>query len=361
MNGPTAGDLLHVMRARARFLILNVAITTIVALAVSLVLPKWYAARAVLLPPTEEEGGSLLAQLMPKSLGSIRMPGAPTMADVFVAVLKSRSVADRIVERFDLVRRYKSRDPEVAVKDLDGHVKFRVGDEGTIAIVVEDRDPKTAADMANAYVEELDRFNLLTRTTSAKRTRTFIEDRLTLASQDLAKAEDRMREYQQSKNLPAMLPSDKGDSDVGARLMAQKIALEVKLQVLRESMAEDSEEVRRVRMELAAIERQVGGLPGAGIEIMRLWRDVKVQEQVFELLTAQLEEARIRETRDTPTVQVLDPARIPLHKSRPKRSLIVMAGFALGLAGSLVTVLITERRRSALEVQSGTGSSPAGA
>lgn len=345
MTGPTAGDLLHVARARARFLILNVAITTLIALGVSLLLPKWYEARAVLLPPTEDESGSLLSQLMPRGLGGIRMPGAPTMADVFVAVLKSRSVADRIVERFDLVKRYKAGDAEKAVKELSSHVTFRVGDEGTIAILLEDRDPTTAAAMANAFVEELDRFNLQTRTGSAKRTRAFVEDRLNEAKLDLAAAEDRMREYQQEKNLPAISPSE-GDADVGARLMAQKIALEVRLQVLRESLAEDSEEVRRVRQELAAIERQVGGLPGAGVEIMRLWRDVKVQEQVYELLTAQLEEARIRETRDTPTVQVLDPARVPLHKSRPKRALVVLAGVLLGAFGGLGYLLVGGRSRS---------------
>jgi tyrosine-protein kinase Etk/Wzc len=344
VTGPTAGDLLHVARTRARFLILNVAITTLVALGVSLVLPKWYTARAVLLPPSEDEIGSALTQLMPRGFGAIRLPGAPTLADVFVAVLKSRSVADRIVERFDLVKRYKARDAETATKELEGHVKFLVGDEGTIAILAEDREPQTAAAMANAYVEELDSFNLKTRTSSAKRTRAFIEERLDVAKRDLAAAEDRMRDYQQARNLPAMAPTDRGDSDVGARLMAQKIALEVKLQVLRQSLAEDSEDVRRVRQELAAIERQVGGLPRAGVEIMRLWRDVKVQEQVFELLTAQLEEARIRETRDTPTVQLLDPAKVPLHKSRPKRALVVLAGFLIGLAGSLSAALLMERR-----------------
>src|SRR6266850_1301355 len=346
MTGPTGGDLLHVARARARFLIVNVAITTIVALLVSLTLPKWYSARAVLLPPTEDDIGSALSQFMPRGFAGVRLPGAPTLADVFVAVLKSRSVADRIVERFDLVKRYKARDAERAAKELEGHVKFLVGDEGTIAILAEDREPQTAAAMANAYVEELDSFNLKTRTTSAKRTRAFIEERLELAKRDLAAAEDRLRDYQQARNLPAMASSDRGDSDVGARLMAQKIALEVKLQVLRQSLAEDSEDVRRVRQELAAIERQVGGLPRAGVEIMRLWRDVKVQEQVFELLTAQLEEARIRETRDTPTVQLLDAATVPLHKSRPKRSLIVIAGFLLGAFGSAAYLLIQGRPRS---------------
>lgn len=345
MSGPTAGDFLDVARKRARFLAWNVVLTTVIALGVSFVLPKWYTARAVLLPPTEEDTGSFLSQLLPRGLGGIKMPGAPTMADVFVAVLKSRSVADRIVERFDLVRRYHSKDAERAAKALEGHVQFRVGDEGTIAILVEDKNPRMAADMANAFVEELDRFNMETRTSSAKRTRAFVEARLDSAKLDLAAAEDRLREYQQTHNLPAISPSDKSDADVGARLMAEKIALEVRLQVLRESLAEDSEEVRRVRQELAAIERQVGGLPSAGVEIMRLWRDVKVEEQVFELLTAQLEEARIRETRDTPTVEILDHAKVPLHKSRPKRALIVAVGFLIGLMGSLSYALLAERRR----------------
>ncbi|MGH7681165.1 MAG: GumC family protein [Candidatus Eiseniibacteriota bacterium] len=345
MSDSAAVDLLTVARKRARFLILNIAITTALAIGLSFLLPKWYTARTVLLPPSEDESVSFLSQVLPRGLGGLKMPGAPTMADAFVAVLKSRSLADRIVERFHLVERYKCGDAEMAVKALAEHVAFRVGDEGTIAILVEDKDPKTAADMANAFVQELDRFNMETRTSSAKRTRVFVEDRLNVTKQDLAAAEDRLREYQQSRNLPAISPTDKGDADVGARLMAEKIALEVRLQVLQQSLAEDSEEVRRVRQELAAIERQVGGLPKAGIEIMRLWRDVKVEEQVYELLTAQLEEARIRETRDTPTVEVLDPAKVPLHKSRPKRSLIALAGFFLGALGGVGYVLLERRPR----------------
>jgi uncharacterized protein involved in exopolysaccharide biosynthesis len=129
--------------------------------------------------------------------------------------------------------------------------------------------------------------------------------------------------------------------------MAEKIALEVRLQVLRQSFDDASEEVRRVREQLAALDRQVALLPGAGVEIMRLWRDVKVQEQIFELLTAQLEEARIRETRDTPTVEVLDSAVPPIHKSRPKRTWIVLGGFIVGVFGSALAALLLERRERA--------------
>jgi uncharacterized protein involved in exopolysaccharide biosynthesis len=319
---------------------------TLLALVISLLLPRWYAARAVLLPPSEEEIGVNLSQLLPRGLGGLKLPGAPTLSDVFVSVLKSRSVGERLVERFGLVRRYHQKDSEMALRELKDHTRLLIGDEGTIAISVEDRDPKTAAAMANAFVEELDRFNRLTRTSSARRTREFVEERLAVVQKDLAAAEERLRDYQQQKKLALLSPEARGEAEVGAQLMAQKLALEVRLNVLRQSLAESSEEVRRLREELGAVQRQLGLLPQAGVESMRLWRDLRVQEQLFELLTAQLEEARIRETRDTPTVQVLDPAVPPLHKSRPKRALIVLAGALLGVFGGVGAVLIRERRRS---------------
>ncbi len=343
MSG-TPPDILALIRHHARFIALNVGIVTLVALIVSLALPKWYSAKAVLLPPTEEDQGIGFSQLLPRGLGGIKLPGAPTLSDVCISVLKSRSVGDRLVTRFDLVRRYGQHDAEKALKELESHTKLAVGDEGTISISVEDRDPKIAAAMANAYIEELDNFNRLTRTSSARRTREFIEERLQVVQRDLAAAENSLSSYQQQKNLALLSPEARGQAEIGANIMAQKIALEVKLNVLRQSLVESSEEVRRVKEELNAVERQLGTLPQAGVATMRLWRDLKVQEQLYELLTGQLEEARIRETRDTPTVQVLDPAVPPLHKSRPKRALVVLAGLLLGCFGSVGWLLVTHRR-----------------
>ena len=336
-------DLLGLFQRRARFIVLNVAIVTAVALIISLFLPKWYSAKAVLLPPTEEESSFGLSQLIPRGLGGIKLPGAPTLSDVFISILKSRSVGDRLISRFNLVHRYRMRDAENALKELQSHTKLALGDEGTISISVEDQDPKVAAGMANAYIEELDDFNRLTRTSSARRTRQFIEERLGVVQHDLAAAENSLSSYQQQKNLALLSPEARGQAEIGANIMAQKLALEVKLNVLRQSLVESSEEVRRVKEELSAVERQLGTLPQAGVATMRLWRDLKVQEQLFELLTAQLEEARIRETRDTPTVQVLDPAVPPLHKSRPKRALVVLVGMAIGLIGTIGYLVATER------------------
>ncbi len=343
--GPST-DILALLRRRWRFIALNVGVVTLIALAASLVLPKWYSARAVLLPPVEEDTSLSFSQILPRGLGGIKLPGASTLSDVFVAVLKSRSVGDRIVARFDLIRRYQQRDAEKALRELRSHTRLQLGDEGTISITVEDRDPKIAAAIANGYIEELDRFNRLTRTSSARRTREFIEERLQVVQQDLAGAENSLSSYQQRKNLAMLSPEARGQAEVGANILAQKLALEVRLNVLRQSLVESSEEVRRVKQELGAVELQLGGLPQAGVATMRLWRDLKVQEQLFELLTAQLEEARIRETRDTPTVQVLDPAAPPLHKSRPKRSVIVLAGMLLGLFGSAAYLLVAEHRAS---------------
>lgn len=337
-------NLLALIQRRARFIALNAGILTAVALVVSLLLPKWYSAKAVLLPPAEEESAFSLSQLLPRGLGGLKLPGAPTLSDVFISVLKSRSVGDRLVTRFDLVRRYHQRDSEKALQELQSHTKLSLGDEGTIAISVEDRDPKTAAQMANAYIEELDNFNRLTRTSTARRTREFVEERLAVVARDLAAAENNLSGYQQKKNLALLSPEARGQAEIGANIMAQKLALEVKLNVLRQSLVESSEEVRRVREELSAVEAQLGTLPQAGVATMRLWRDLKTQEQLYELLTAQLEEARIRETRDTPTVQVLDAAVPPLHKSRPKRALVVLAGLLLGLVGSIGYLMAAERR-----------------
>jgi len=343
VSGSNSPDVLALIRRRARFIAVNVGIVTLVALLVSLILPKWYSAKAVLLPPTEEESNLSLSQLIPRGLGGIKLPGAPTLSDVFISVLKSRSVGDRLITRFDLVRRYRLPDSEKALKELEGHTKLDLGDEGTISISVEDRDPKIAAAMANAYIEELDNFNRLTRTSSARRTREFIEERIGVVEKDLAAAENSLSTYQQRKSVALLSPEARGQAEIGANIMAQKLALEVKLNVLRQSLVESSEEVRRVKEELSAVERQLGTLPQAGVATMRLWRDLKVQEQLYELLTGQLEEARIRETRDTPTVQVLDPAVPPLHKSRPKRSLVVLGGVMIGLLGSAGYVLFAER------------------
>jgi uncharacterized protein involved in exopolysaccharide biosynthesis len=340
----TGVDVLGLIRRHLRFVVGNVVVLALLALGVSLILPKWYSARAVLLPPTEEESTFSLSQLIPRGLGGIKMPGAATLSDVFVSVLKSRSVGDRLVERFKLVSRYRLPDREKALKELESHTKLSLGDEGTISIAVEDRDPRMAADMANAYVEELDNFNRLTRTSSARRTRQFIEERLGVVQQDLAAAENNLSGYQQKKNLALLSPEARGQTEVAANIMAQKLALEVKLNVLRQSLVESAEEVRRVKEELSAVERQVSTLPQAGVATMRLWRDLKVQEQLFELLAAQLEEARIRETRDTPTVQVLDAAVPPLHKSRPKRALVVLAGMLLGGVGSMGYLMVAGRR-----------------
>ena len=344
MSDGNSPDILALIRRRARFIAVNVGVVTLVALLVSLVLPKWYSAKAVLLPPTEEDSSLSLSQLLPRGLGGVKLAGASTLSDVFVSVLKSRSVGDRVVTRFDLVRRYRLRDAEKALKELRSHTQLTLGDEGTISISVEDQDPKIAAAMANAYIEELDNFNRLTRTSSARRTREFIEERLGVVEHDLAAAENSLSSYQQQKSLALMSPEARGQAEIGASIMAQKLALEVKLNVLRQSLVESSEEVRRVKEELSAVEAQLGTLPQAGVATMRLWRDLKTQEQLYELLTAQLEEARIRETRDTPTVQVLDPAVPPLHKSRPKRSLVVLAGMLLGCIGSVGSLLVTQRR-----------------
>jgi tyrosine-protein kinase Etk/Wzc len=139
---------------------------------------------------------------------------------------------------------------------------------------------------------------------------------------------------------------DEGGASAGAEAFAQRIALQVKLETLLRTESESSEDVGRTRAQLEALGGELSRLPEAGTEMARLLREVKIQDQVYILLTAQDEEAKVREHKDTPTVQILDRAETPERKSRPRRSLIVVTAVILGLGESCLWALYLDRGRA---------------
>jgi len=246
-------------------------------------------------------------------------------------VLESRRVGSQMVDRFDLKRRYKRKFMEDTIRELHRHSRFRLTPAGSIQISVEDRSPARAAEMANAYVEFLDRFNREARMTKGRRTRLFIEDRLAETRRDLAAAEQRLAEYQEKHKAVALSSQMSTAVDEAAKLYARRMALRVRLGVVR-GYSEGSEEEIQIQQELAQIDRQLRELPSTGLELTRLLRDVRALEQVFGILTAQYEDARITEARDVATVEVLDEATLPERKSRPRRGIMMAAAFLLSLA-----------------------------
>jgi uncharacterized protein involved in exopolysaccharide biosynthesis len=197
-------------------------------------------------------------------------------------------------------------------------------------VSVEDRDPKRAADMANAFVEALDQFNRGVRMTKGRRTREFVETRLVETKRELAAAEERLSAYQARHRTVALSPEVSSAIETAARLYAERTSLDVRLGVIRSYSRGVTDEEIQIRQQLAQIDRQLQALPATGLVLARLLREVKTFEQVFVLLTAQYEEARINEARDVVTVEVLDVAQPPERKSRPRRLVLVGGSLLLG-------------------------------
>ena len=318
--------------SRRRTVATLVVAATVLTGIVAFLLPSWYRGDAVLLPPSEEESGVGLSSLL-RGIGvaGVKVPTQAVPADVFVAILESRGLNEEIVRRFGLQRRYRARFLVDAVKQLRRHAGFKVTDAGTIEVSVEDRDPKQAAAMTNAYVDLLDRFNRDMRMTRGRRTRMFVEGRLNETRDELARAEQRLASYQSIHKSAVLSREMTTAMETAARLYADRTALQVRLGVAQTYTRGQSDETTQIGEQLASLDRQLAVLPASGLDLARLYRDARTLEQVFAVLTAQYEQSRIDEVRDTPTIDVLDRATPPEKKSRPRRSLMIAAAFLLSL------------------------------
>jgi uncharacterized protein involved in exopolysaccharide biosynthesis len=309
--------------------------STLIVGVIAYLLPPWYRADASLLPPTEEDNGFGIASLL-KGFGvpGVKVATQTEPAEVFMAVVQSRRLGEEMVNRFDLKTRYKKKYMTDAIAELRHHSTFGITEAGTLQISVEDRDPQRAADMANAYVDILDHFNREVRMTKGRRTRMFVEQRLTETQKQLADAETKLAEYEAKHKAVALTPEMSSAIETQAESFAQRQALEVRLGVIRTYSKAQTDEEQQILQQLAQIDRQLEALPTTGLEIARMIRDVKTLEQLQVLLTAQYEEARINEVRDVPTVEPLDVATPPERKSRPRRTIMMAMAFVLSFGAS---------------------------
>lgn len=341
------GPAVRAVRARRRVWLLHWGAVVVAALVVALLLPNWYLASTSILPPSSDSDlqASFSSLLRGADLARSALPRTTTPEDVYSAVLGSRTIARAAVRRFGLQQAYGAKTEGEALRRFRRHASVGTTPQGILVLNVEDRSPRRAADVANFMVAQLDSFNRELRMSSGHSARVFVERRLADTREELARVEDSLKALGVSRAVPVTGGAEAGEA--GAGLMAQRIAAEVRLETLLQSQAEGSEDVRRVRAELAALDRELRGLPREGTAVARLLREVKIQEQVYALLNAQYEEARVREHKDTPTVQVLDRADVPDQKERPHRGLLVMGAALFGLFESTLWVLYLERRSRA--------------
>ncbi len=336
---------------------------------------KIYESSASILAPKESGGGSanLAAALVTSGAGQVLtglLPSGGTSRDTFVAILKSRTMAQDLVDRFKLKDHYQTKSEEQAVKGLQGATSVSVSKEGVISVKVEDTDPKLAAEVANNYITTLDRMFAKLGTTEASRQRAFVAERLEKTEKALHQAEDALRRFQENNKAVVLQEQSKRAIEAAAQVKGQIAAAEVQLEVTRGFATETNPQVVQQKRQIDEMKRQLAQMqysqgldlppdspnpgeprrefyvpftkvPEVERDLVRLVRDVKVQETVFTLLTQQFEQAKIAEARDTPTVQFLDRAVPAERKSKPRTTLnMAIAGLlSLFIGISLVFFL----------------------
>ena len=346
------GGFLYLILKHRKFLIWNTILVSSLVLAGSFLLPVRYRATATILPP-EKDNKDILglgSMLQSFDVSKITLTGVSSNAQIYLAVLKSRTVADDMIDQFHLMERYKARNREVARRRLGGASMFKLTSTGLIQVSVEDESPQTAADMANGYVQLLDKLNRTLRMGEGRQTRIFVEDRLKVTELRLRSAEDSLLAFKE-KHAGVVLPDNVIDSETAtAGLMAQRITIGAELDELRAWFLPNAPMLVQKERAVNAFDRQIENLPSLELELGRLFRNFKIQEKVYELLTSQFEEARIRENRDVATVEVLDNAIAPLRKSFPHRGFMTMSAFAFSLVvGVLLVVCLESLRRLNLD------------
>jgi len=364
--------LLVLAREKKRILQITLAVTLLASIIV-FVMPKMYTATATILPPQQNQSvlSTMVGQVAGAATLDLRDLGLKNPSDVFVAMLQSRTVEDALVNRFDLRKLYNVKRYQDARKILEKRSEINPEKEGLISIRVSDRDPKRAADIANAWVDELRGLNQNLALTEAAQRRIFFVQKLSSEREDLSKAELVLRQVQERTGV--IQPDAQTRALVGAvaELRASIAAKQVQLQSLRTYATESNPDVKRAERELAELQAQSAKLsqmersgtdlgtgdlqvptrrvPEANLEYLRAVRELKYHESLYDFLAKQLEAARIDEAKDAVMVQVVDRAVEPERKSSPKRMLIVavaaIASFLLSCLGVLIWEAIRRKRQ----------------
>jgi len=322
-------DLLIVLARRRWDLLAGTAAAAALAAIISFLLPNRFTATTVILPPQQNTSSAvaLLGQLgsvnpLASLAGSLALKNPN---DLQVAMLKSRTVEDAMIDRFNLMALYREKQKSDARKAFEKVVDIEDGiKDGLIRISVTDKDPRRAAEMANAYVEEYKKFSATIAVTEASQRRLFFEQQLVQAKEDLANAEEALKQTQQKTGLIQLDGQARAVIESVAQLRGQVAAKEVQIRAMHQFASEQNPDLQLAEQELAGLQSEVarmgaasgrssgdflmpkGSVPAAGLDYVRKLRDVKYNETIFELLAKQFEMAKIDEARQGSVVQLVD-------------------------------------------------------
>jgi tyrosine-protein kinase Etk/Wzc len=375
-------ELLIILVKRKFFILKFVGMATVLAVIFALLLRNTYTANAKIMPPQQNQSMSamaMLSQLGPLASLAGQGLGLRSPSDIYVGMLRSRTVADALIDRFSLMSVYKEKRRADARRVLEDRTLIVAGKDGIISITVDDSKAfwfsgarsidlsrQRAADLANGYVEELEKLTKTLAVTEASKRRAFFERETRMAMDDLANAEQALKQTQEQTGLIMLDPQSRAMIESLSSLRAQVAAKEVQVQAMRSFATPENPDLVRAEQELAALRDQqaklelghgkrsiadlpIENVPAAGLEYIRKFREVKYRETLFELLAKQFEAAKIDEARDALIVQQLDIAVPPEKKSGPLRAVIVVGAALLSLLLSMMAGFFMERLEKAKE------------
>ena len=357
---------------RRRLLIRVVLIAFAMSIALALVIPKQYKSVAKIMPPDQQSSGAMLLAAMAsrgEGLGPLGALAGSLLTNhsttaLMEDLLKSGTVSGHLINRFDLEKLYHCRYRVDAAKKLARRTK--ISDDrksGVITLEVTDTDPVRARDMAQAYLDELNRLTIATSTSAARRERIFIEQRLASVEKDLEKAQLDLSEFSSKNSTIDIKEQTRATVDAGARLEGEMLAAQAELESLRQVYGDANVRVRETEARIATLKHELGEMAGSAdtvsassnavgelspqlrqlprlaVPYADLYRKVKTQETVFDLLTQQHELARLEEAKDIPVVSVIDAPGVPEKKSFPPRMLLVLLLTAASVAAAVAWVL----------------------
>ncbi|MBN1480990.1 hypothetical protein EH223_00785 [candidate division KSB1 bacterium] len=339
----------------ARWLVVrNVVLTVVLVALISFVLPKKYIATATLMPPSDDNKMAM-GFLSDVSVPGLSLPAAASSADILHEMLKSRSVGERVLNRYfcigsdslPLYKILKMPSAEIGLLQMRKKVRFVLSKQKILSIIVELGDAKLAADVANAYIEELDQVNQEKSVSQAKNSRVYLESQLQKTHAQLFEATKKLATFQQQNKAVSLENQMAASIQQAGELQGQILNKKIEIGVLQQSMKPGNPVIVRAQQELQEMERryaefQYGSaedgdnsalflvfndVPEVAVDLAELMREVKVQETLWQLLNQQYYQTKIEEARNTPTVQILDAATPPPFASSPnKKGLVVVFG-----------------------------------
>jgi len=358
-------DILLIITQRKKLVGVVTAICTGVAVILAFALPQSYTATVIILPPQGNTSMSSLLASQLEGMGSAvsgmagSMLGMKNINDMYVSMLKSRTVEDAVIQRYGLQSEYRKTYLAEVRKALEHHTKIDGSTkDGLIRLNFSDRNPNRAAEIANGYVEQFRNLSQHLAITEASQRRVIFENQLEKTRVDLEDADEALKKTQLSTGMVQVDGQARAMIDSAARLRAQIVAKEVQIEAMRSYAGDENPALTQAQTELDGLRQQFdklvgskggsaddvflpkGEVPEAGLEYIRKLRDVKYYEAIFDVLAKQLELAKLDEAREGAFIQVVDPAVPPEQKSFPKRGLFTLGGLAAGFTFGIMLALL---------------------